>query len=126
MYCNRCGREIEENATYCPHCGKETAKPTIEHPIVYHQTKKKESKQWIPKLIFVLGIISIASSFVAIIDLLMIAGAIFGAITIIGWIILKLARVDMKLSSYILGAGIVGLLSNLSWLLFLWYSLPNL
>ena len=33
MYCNKCGREIEEENDFCTHCGQKASEKTIENSI---------------------------------------------------------------------------------------------
>ncbi|MBQ2775230.1 MAG: DUF2116 family Zn-ribbon domain-containing protein [Clostridia bacterium] len=38
MFCNKCGKEIDENSTVCPNCAT---------PVEHGKTKKKKSKKWL-------------------------------------------------------------------------------
>lgn len=35
MYCRNCGKELDNNATFCPVCGVKTVEPSYTQPVVH-------------------------------------------------------------------------------------------
>ena len=65
MYCTNCGKELPEQAKFCPNCGVNVATITVENPTVeVEEEPKKEPKVWgiFAKIGFGLGLGGLISS----------------------------------------------------------------
>lgn len=58
MYCERCGKEIEDNIRFCPHCGTSTMKGVHNESVSKVETRQNKNNRDV--IAFVLGIITLA------------------------------------------------------------------
>lgn len=63
MFCTKCGKELENDAVFCPNCGAKVAELEIEEPVIESSENKKPAKCWsvFAKVSKILGIVAIAT-----------------------------------------------------------------
>ena len=59
MYCNKCGKQILNNAPYCNNCGNKIN--YFNNPVSSNTSKKKDKKQVITLIIVILVVIGLFS-----------------------------------------------------------------
>ena len=69
MFCKTCGKEVNDNAVICPHCGCETC-----------DKEKKENENKINAMCLVGFIVSLASIFIALYGATAVVGFIFSMV----------------------------------------------
>lgn len=104
MFCRNCGKEIKIEASICPYCRKRY---------------KKEETSTLLKTMFILSIISIALVFIAFHEVIIVSGILIGLISFIGGIYGKRKYPYSQKSVYTIIFSLTGLLSNISWLIFI-------
>lgn len=111
MYCRNCRHYMEEEYAFCPQCGTPVKQP---------------QPSLIGKVLFFASIASVIISLIAFVEVIMFIGVTLGGITLAGSIIVYFQNKTTPRIEYTIALSVVGVLSNLSWLLFLWYVLPTL
>lgn len=106
MYCSKCGKDISV-LKYCPNCEKE----------------KEVIKTTSFKIMFILSIISLVISFLPLNYVIMVLGALIGAISIIGTLILTRGYESNKIKLAKVFS-ISGIFCNVVWIVFSYYILP--